>query len=179
MSLFKFRIKENIQNIYDFRSFRFADKDSSFRIYSVMRYNRNFLFNSMHKDWYICESGQRKLHATKLALDFYNGDQDVLDRCTFLAHPIPQNDDKLKNCKNVLGPVEHPAINGQPLPNPPHLVSKTPPPPHALPSCIPVCPVTGPAPSTSIVSETPTVTSMRKFRFSQFNKICSPTMVLQ
>lgn len=134
-----------------------------------MRYNRNFLFNSMHKDWYICESERRKLHATELALDFYNGEPDVLDRCTFLAHPIPQNDNKLKNCKNVLGPVQHPEINGQPLPHPPHLVSKTPPPPPALPSCIPVCPATGPAPPTpagaSVVSETPTVSSIRKFMF--------------
>ena len=152
-------------------SVRFTDKDSSFHIYSVMRYNRNFLFNSMHKDWYICESVRRKLHATELALDFYNGEPDVLDRCTFLAHPIPQNDDKLKNCKNVLGPVQHPEINGQPLPHPPHLVPKTPPPPPALPACIPVCPASGPAPSTpaeaSVVSETPTVSSIRKYGVSQ------------
>ena len=157
--------------------FRFADKDSSFYIYSVMRYNRNFLFNSMHKDWYICESQKRKLHRTALALDFYNGEPDVLDRCTFLAHPIPQNDNKLKNCKNVLGPVQHPEINGQPLPHPPHLVPKTPPPPPALPSCIPVCPATGPVPSTptgvSVVSETPTVLNKRKSWFSQFKDSAS------
>lgn len=132
-----------------------------------MRYNRNFLFNSMHKDWYICESEKRVSHGTELALDFYNGEPDVLDRCTFLAHPIPQNDNKLKNCKNVIGPVEHPAIQGQPLPHPPHLVPKTPPPPPALPSCIPVCPATESAGTSiptggSVVPESPTIPSIRK-----------------
>lgn len=118
----------------------------------------------MHKDWYICESEKRVLHGTELALDFYNGEPDVLDRCTFLAHPIPQNDNKLKNCKDVIGPVKAAEINGQPLPHPPHLVPKIPPSPAALPTCIPVCPATESAGTTipTGVTEAPTTPSLSK-----------------
>ena len=119
--------------------FYFLDKDSSFNIYAVMYYARGLLFNSMHKDWYICESKKPDRHGPELVLDFYNGDPDVLTRCSFIIQPLQQNEDKLQNCKNVIGPVEHPAINGQPLPHPPHLVPHTPPPPFVLPACIPTC----------------------------------------
>lgn len=106
-----------------------------------MMYTRNLLLQSMHTDWYICQSEKKTLHgATDIVLDFYDGDPDVLGRCTFLFHPIAQNENKYKMCKNVLGPVKHPSISGQPLPHPPHLVPKTQPPAPALPSCIPVCP---------------------------------------
>ena len=100
------------------------------------------MLQSMHKDWYVCQTKKSpKKDKTNIKLDFYNGEPDVLNRCTFLFHPIAQNENKYKMCKNVIGPVEHPAIVGQPLPHSPHLVPKTPPPPPpALPSCIPVCP---------------------------------------
>ena len=77
--------------------------------------------------------------STNIQLDFYNGDPDVLERCTFSFEPIPQYDNKYKNCKNVVGPVKHRAISGQPLPHPPHLLPETPPPAPYWPSCIPVC----------------------------------------
>ena len=140
-----------------------------------MRYPRNFLFNSIyHQDWYICESKEINKQGTPVILDFYNGDPDVLDRCTFLAHPIPQNYNKLINCKNVVGPVEHPEINGQPLLRPPQLVPDTTPPPPVPPVCIPVCPATasaGTSPATlptagvSAVSEGPTIPSKSSFLF--------------
>lgn len=106
-----------------------------------MMYTRNLLLQSMHIDWYICQSEAKTLHGvTDIVLDFYDGDPDVLGRCTFLFHPIAQNENKYKMCKYVLGPIKHPMISGQPLPHPPHLMPKTPPPPPAFPSCIPVCP---------------------------------------
>lgn len=107
-----------------------------------MKFTRNIMLQSMHKDWYVCEKGERKsIHSTsELMLDFYNGDPDVLSRCTFLFHPIAQNENKYKMCQNVLGPVEHPHISGQPLPHPPHLISNKPASSSALPSCIPICP---------------------------------------
>ena len=106
-----------------------------------MMYTRNLLLQSMHMDWYICQSKKKSLHdVTDIVLDFYDGDPDVLGRCTFLFHPIAQSDNKYKMCKYVLGPVKHPMISGQPLPHPPHLMPQTPPPPPAFPSCIPVCP---------------------------------------
>ena len=105
-----------------------------------MKFTRNLMLQSMHQDWFICEKKSGSIHrASEIRLDFYDGDPDVLDRCTFIFHPIAQNENKYRMCKNVLGPVAHPYISGQPLPHPPHLVSKTPPPP-ALPSCIPLCP---------------------------------------
>lgn len=121
----------------------FADKESSFTAYSVMKYTRNIMLQSMHKDWYVCEKGNRKsIHETsRLMLDFYNGDPDVLSRCTFLFHPIAQNENKYKTCQNVLGPVKHPHISGQPLPHPPHLNSNKFVASSALPSCIPICPL--------------------------------------
>lgn len=118
----------------------FSDKDSSFSVYSVMFYTRNLIFNSMHKDWCICEAEKPDWHGPEVLLDFYNGDPDVLTRCSFVVHPLKQNENKLRNCLNVLGPVQHPAIQGQPLPHPPHLVPQTPPSPPAPPVCIPVCP---------------------------------------
>ena len=106
-----------------------------------MMYTRNLLLQSMHLDWYICQSEKKYLHrATDIVLDFYDGDPDVLGRCTFIFHPIAQNENKYRMCKYVLGPVKHPMISGQPLPHPPHLMPHTPPPPPAFPSCIPVCP---------------------------------------
>ncbi|XP_029196209.2 uncharacterized protein LOC114961608 [Acropora millepora] len=114
------------------------DKDSSFHIFSVMKLARNFLLNSWHKDWYICQSEKRKKYGTQIILDYYNGQPDVLDRCTFVLSPIWT--DKYQYCKHALGPVIAPEINGQPLPHPPHLVETTPAPPFVLPSCIPVCP---------------------------------------
>ena len=106
-----------------------------------MMYTRNLLLQSMHIDWYICQSDAKTLHGvTDIVLDFYDGDPDVLGRCTFLFHPIAQNENKYKMCKYVLGPIKHPMISGQPLPFPPHLMPKTPPPPPPFPSCIPVCP---------------------------------------
>lgn len=107
-----------------------------------MMYTRNLLLQSMHSDWYICQSEKKTLHGvTDIVLDFYDGDPDVLGRCTFLFHPIAQNENKYKMCKYVLGPIKHPMISGQPLPHPPHLMPPpTPPPPPAFPSCIPVCP---------------------------------------
>jgi len=105
-----------------------------------MKFSRNYLLKSMHKDWYICQDKKKSIHLNSdLNLDFYNGDPDVLNRCTFLFHPIPQTDNKYKMCKNVLGPVKHPSISGQPLPHPPNLVPETQPPALTLPSCIPVC----------------------------------------
>lgn len=105
-----------------------------------MKYSRNLMLKSMHADWFICQSKDKKLHgSTLIQLDFYNGDPDVLERCTFSFMPIPQNVNKYMNCRNVAGPVQHPAISGQPLPHPPHLVPEVPPVP-AQPACIPVCP---------------------------------------
>ena len=119
----------------------FTDKESTFTAISVMKFARNYLLSSMHKDWYICQDKKKSIHINPdLKLDFYNGDPDVLNRCTFLFHPIPQTDNKYKMCKNVVGPVAHPSISGQPLPHPPHLVPKTQPAALTLPSCIPVCP---------------------------------------
>ncbi|XP_074618702.1 uncharacterized protein LOC141877570 isoform X2 [Acropora palmata] len=114
------------------------DRDSSFHIYAVMVLARNFLLNSWHKDWYICQSEKRKGYGTQIVLDYYNGRPDVLDRCTFVLSP--NWTDKYQNCKHSLGPLIAPEINGQPLPHPPHLVETTPAPPFVLPSCIPVCP---------------------------------------
>ena len=105
-----------------------------------MHYSRNLIFNSMHKDWCVCEAEKPGWHGTEVLLDFYNGDPDVLTRCSFMVQPLQQNANKLQNCLNVVGPVEHPAIEGQPLPHPPHLVPHTPPSPPILPVCIPVCP---------------------------------------
>ena len=107
-----------------------------------MRYERNLLFNSMHKDWYICEESHKNVDFSEpqMVLDFYKGEPDVLQRCSFAINPITVGSDKLRNCRDVMGPVRPPAINGQPLPHPPHLISPTPPPPPALPACIPVCP---------------------------------------
>lgn len=109
-----------------------------------MKYSTNFLLKSMHNDWYICQGKEKGLHgSTHIKLDFYNGDPDVLERCTFSFMPISQYDNKYKNCRNVAGPVEHPAIAGQPLPHPPHLVAEEPSPPvPAQPTCIPVCSTT-------------------------------------
>lgn len=118
----------------------FSDKDSSFNVFAVMKNTQNLLFSSMHKDWCICESEKPDKHGPEVVLDFYNGDPDVLTRCSFAVQPLQPNVNKLKNCRNVIGPVEHPAIEGQPLPHPPHLVPNTPPSPSALPECIPVCP---------------------------------------
>ena len=103
-----------------------------------MSYTRNLIFNSMHKDWCVCEAEKLESHGSEVLLDFYNGDPDVLTRCSFMVQPLQKNANKLQNCLNVLGPVEHPAIEGQPLPHPPHLVPQTP--PSVLPICIPVCP---------------------------------------
>ncbi|XP_022790178.1 uncharacterized protein LOC111329682 isoform X1 [Stylophora pistillata] len=116
------------------------DKEGTFRAFSVMRYTRNLMLQSMHRDWYICEKKAKSIHlASELKLDFYNGDPDVLIRCTFVFHPIAQNENKYRMCQRVEGPVVHPEISGQPLPHPPHLVSNAPP-SSSLPSCIPVCP---------------------------------------
>ena len=115
-----------------------TDKDSSFHVFSVMKLARNFLLNSWHKDWYICQSEKRKDYGTQIILDYYNGQPDVLDRCTFVLSPHWK--DKYEHCRHALGPVVAPEINGQPLPHPPHLVETTPAPPFVLPSCIPVCP---------------------------------------
>ena len=124
-----------------FATLNLSDKESSFYIYSVMKYTRNFLFNSMHKDWYVCQEERRKAHGMEVLLDFYDGEPDVLDRCTFLAHPVSEPERKLRNCKHVLGPAGSREINGQPLPHPPHLVPRIPPPPPVVvPPCMPVCP---------------------------------------
>lgn len=117
-----------------------------------MKYTRSFLFNSMHKDWYICEAEKQTLHKTKVVLDFYDGDPDVLERCAFMVQPLLKTERKLKNCKDVIGPVETPEISGQPLPHPPRLVPPTPAPPAVLPICMPVCPV-------STMAETPGIPS--------------------
>lgn len=115
-----------------------------------MKYFRNFLFHSMHDDWYICESDQRssKLRTVrqkiKIVLDFYNGDPDVLDRCTFLLYPIPPSMSKLKNCQGAIGPVSLNTINGQAPPEPPPLVPPKPSVP-VLPACLPTCLVIKPA----------------------------------
>ena len=112
-----------------------------------MKYTRNLLLQSFHNDWYMCQTPNEgnSIHKNPtILLDFYNGDPDVLARCTFLFHPIAQNENKLTWCKNVLGPVEFPSISGQPLPHPPFLIppataqaqAQAP----ALPSCIPLCP---------------------------------------
>ena len=81
----------------------------------------------MHNDWYICESipvGKTETRLRiELILDFYNGDPDVLDRCTFLLHPIPQSESKFKNCKGMIGPDPRRMINGQPLPSAPPLIT--------------------------------------------------------
>ena len=108
-----------------------------------MKFSRSFLLASLHKDWYICQhqkSASDIHNGTPLQLDFYNGDPDVLERCTFSFQPRSQSDDKYMNCKNVIGPVTHPSISRQPLPHPPHLVPETPSPAPAQPTCIPVCP---------------------------------------
>jgi len=124
-----------------FNIFALTDKESSFYVFNVMKFSRSFLLKSMHKDWYICQSRKTKLHgSTDVQLDFYNGDPDVLERCTFSFEPIAQYEDKYKNCKNVAGPVTHPSISGQPLQHPAHLVPETPPSALTQPSCIPVCP---------------------------------------
>ena len=132
------------------------DRDSSFYVYSVMLFTRNMLFGSIsHDDWYICQSKARHDKSeTEVIIDFYNGDEKVLVRCTFLLHPIPPTDNKYKNCKQVAGPVEQPFISGQPLPHPPHLVPHYTPPPPVLPACLPVCPV---RPSEEIPGLPPTV----------------------
>ena len=126
-------------------TFPLTDKESSFKVYNVMKYSTSFLLKSMHSDWYVCRGKQTNVHGyTPIQLDFYNGDPDVLERCTFSFMPIPQYENKYKNCRSVAGPVEHPAIEGQPLPHPPHLVPKAPSPPVPVqPSCIPVCSATG------------------------------------
>jgi len=121
-------------------SLNFSDRESSFHVFAVVKYSRNLLFGSVHKDWYICQQEKRKEHGMEVLLDFYNGQPDVLDRCTFLVNPIAKNVNKLQNCQNVLGPVEFPEINGQPLPHPPHLVPHILPPPVVVPPCMPVCP---------------------------------------
>lgn len=101
------------------------------------------MLQSMHSDWFICQSKDKKLHgSTLIQLDFYNGDPDVLERCTFSFMPVSQKQNKYMNCRNVAGPVAHPAISGQPLPHPPSLVPDVPPVP-AQPACIPVCPTAG------------------------------------
>lgn len=114
------------------------DKDSSFYIFSVMKYERNLLFNAMHKDWYICQE-LYKVEGRQMILDFYKGEPDVLQRCSFSVYPLLLGSNKFMNCKNVLGPVKHREINGQPLPHPPHLIPIPPPPPSALSLCLPVC----------------------------------------
>ncbi|XP_066021495.1 uncharacterized protein [Pocillopora verrucosa] len=119
------------------------DKDSSFTPFSVMKYTRNLLLQSFHNDWYMCQTPNEgnSIHKNPtILLDFYNGDPDVLARCTFLFHPIAQNENKLTWCKNVLGPVEFPSISGQPLPHPPFLIPPATAQAPALPSCIPLCP---------------------------------------
>ena len=103
-----------------------------------MRYSQNFLFRSTHEDWYICQSPKKKEFGTSIILDYYNGEPDVLDRCTFVLSPIFKN--PLQHCKDALGPVKEPQINGQPLPHPSGLIQHTPAPPFVLPSCMPVCP---------------------------------------
>lgn len=110
-----------------------------------MKYFRNILFNSAtHNDWYICESDY---HSTKvrtvrqkikIILDFYNGDPDVLERCTFLLHPLREGEDKFKNCKGVIAPDVQNMINGQPLQKLPALLPPPQPAP-VLPVCIPTC----------------------------------------
>ena len=132
---------KNITDLYLYISIS-TDKESSFIVYSVMKFSTSFLLQSMHKDWYICQGTEKKLHTpTTVGLDFYNGQPDVLERCTFSFQPTAQYDNKYKNCKNVVRPVVHPAINGQSLPRPPHLVPKKPSPlVPAQPTCIPVCP---------------------------------------
>lgn len=112
-----------------------------------MKYSRNFLFNAMHKDWYICQAEAKGTFRTGVILDFYNGEPDVLDRCTALLSPIEGRE--LRNCRRALGPVQAPEINGQPLPHPPHLVETTPAPPFVLPPCLPVC-TTGGMVATSV-----------------------------
>lgn len=120
----------------------FTDRESSFTVYNVMKFSQNFMLKSFHKDWHICQVRKKNIDSsTPVILDFYNGDPDVLDRCTFIFQPITQNDDKLMNCRNVLGPVVHPTINGQPLSHPPHLVTDKLSPVPAQEACIPICPV--------------------------------------
>ena len=105
-----------------------------------MKFSRSFLLKSMHSDWCICQGRNKRLHgSTDVQLDFYNGDPGVLERCTFSFEPIPQYENKYKNCRNVIGPVKHRFISGQPPPHPPELVPKTAPPAPNQPSCIPVC----------------------------------------
>lgn len=159
----------------------FPDKDSSFTVYSVMSYTRNLIFTSMHKDWCVCEAEKPDWVGTEVLLDFYNGDPDVLTRCSFMVQPLQQNDKKLQNCFNVLGPVRHPEIAGQPLPHPPHLVPQSPPSPPVLPICIPVCPagaIGGPSvgkPSAGttapIISSSPGVPSFPKFKGWSFSHV--------
>ena len=120
----------------------FTDRESSFIVYNVMKFSQNILLRSFHKDWYICQGRKAGIHgSTPVILDFYDGDPDVLERCTFIFQPMTQNADKLMNCRNVLGPVVHPSINGQPQPHPPHLVTEKFSPVPAQPACIPICPV--------------------------------------
>ena len=117
-----------------------TDKDSSFYLQNVMKFSTGLLLKSMHQDWYICQSRNKHTHSTPLELDFYNGDPDVLERCTFSFWPIPQYENKQKNCRNVAGPVVQPAIVGQPLPHPARLVAKMPSTRVPVqPSCIPLC----------------------------------------
>lgn len=116
-----------------------TDKESSFYLVRVMKFSRNLLLKSMHKDWYICQSRDRQRdHITPLELDFYNGDPDVLERCTFSFWPVPPYENKQKNCRNVIGPEKPLTIAGQQQPHPAHLVSETSAQP-LQPSCIPLC----------------------------------------
>lgn len=105
-----------------------------------MKYHRNLLFNAMHQDWYICEESNWKERDPAMVLDFYKGEPDVLQRCSFAVYPLSLNSNKYMNCRNVLGPVKHREINGQSLPHPPPLLPHLPPPPPLLPVCLPVCP---------------------------------------
>lgn len=113
-----------------------TDKESSFYLVRVMKFSRNLLLKSMHKDWYICQSRDRQRdHITPLELDFYDGDPDVLERCTFSFWPVPPYENKQKNCRNVIGPEKPLTIVGQPQTHPAHLVSETSAQP-LQPSCI-------------------------------------------
>ena len=121
-----------------------------------MKYTRNLMFHSTHKDWYICENAAKRKNMHKnynLVLDFYKGQPDVLPRCSFIGEPLPEGVDKRKNCYGVLGPVETPAISGQPLSHPAGLVPPpTPSPLVGLLACLPVCPATATTPLPGITS---------------------------
>lgn len=114
------------------------------------------MFHAMHKDWYICEHAAKRKNMHKnynLVLDFYKGEPDVLPRCSFIGEPLPEGVDKRKHCHGVLGPVEPPAISGQPLSHPAGLVPPpTPPPLVGLLACLPVCPATATTPFPEITS---------------------------